>query len=66
VLALARIALALAGILCVAAAAILDLEFVRRNVAWDGRVTPEQAAALPAARLALASFGVLLLAAAAS
>jgi len=65
VLVLARIGLALAGILCVTAAAILDLEFVRRNVAWDGVVTPEQAAALPAARLALASFGVLLLAAAA-
>ena len=64
-LVLARIGLALAGIVCVTAAAILDLEFVRRNVAWDGVVTPEQAAALPAARLALASFGLLLLAAAA-
>jgi hypothetical protein len=64
VLALARIGLALAGILCLAAAAILDLEFVRSRVAWDGVVTPQQAAALPAARLALAGFGLLLLAAA--
>jgi hypothetical protein len=61
----ARTGLALAGMLCVTAAAILDVEFVRTRVAWDGVVTPEQAAALPAARLALATFGGLLLAAAA-
>ena len=64
-LALARIGLALAGIGCLTTAAILDVEFVRSRVAWDGVVTPEQAAALPAARLALASFGLVLLAAAA-
>jgi hypothetical protein len=62
VLAFARIGLGLAGLLCLAIAAIFDLEFVGRHVAADGAVTPAQAAALPAARLALAGLGLLVLA----
>ena len=64
-LAFARIGLGLAGLLCLAIAAIFDLEFVGRHVAADGAVTPGQAAALPAARLALAGLGLLVLAVAA-
>jgi hypothetical protein len=65
VLAFARIGLGLAGLLCLAIAAIFDLEFVGRHLAADGVVTPGQAAALPTARLALAGFGLLVLAIAA-
>ncbi len=64
-LAFARVGLGLAGLLCLAIAAIFDLEFVGRHLAADGAVTPGQAAALPAARLALAGLGLLVLAIAA-
>ena len=64
-LAFARIGLGLAGLLCLAIVAIFDLEFVGRHAAADSAVTPAQAAALPAARLALAGLGLLVLAIAA-
>ena len=57
----ARIGLGLVALLCLATGAVFDLEFVRSHVAADGAVTPGQAAALPAARLALAGFGLLVL-----
>jgi hypothetical protein len=58
---LARVGLAVAGGLCLAAAALFDLAFVRTHLAADGSVTASQAAALPAARLLLAAFGACLL-----
>src|SRR5688572_4939696 len=52
---------ALGGTLALLAAAIIDAGFVRSNLAADGVMTASQAAALPAARLALAGLGAALL-----
>ena len=57
----ARLTCALAGGVCLIAAGLVDLEFLRTRLAADGSVTPGQAAALPLARLMLAGFGTGLL-----
>jgi hypothetical protein len=73
---LPRIALALFGLGCLAAAAIVDMELVRKHasadgyfeqthVSVDGAVKPEAAAALRAARVVLGLFGLMLVGAAA-